>query len=196
MITVGTQRLDGLTVNEPDVQAVRAREQHGRERDREQVDGERPDQVHDPREERVDPCPEEPREQREDDRERTADERGADTDLRARRGRRRARGPRRPGPGCRRRGSTATPRSARSASRRDRAPPPPCWITSHLLPFRWSCRRGSRRTGRCARCRARRSARAKLTATISRKSVSAASAIRLRSRRRPARRQGACPRSP
>ena len=127
------------------------------QRDREQVDRERPDEVHDAREDRVDRAAEEAGDEAEQQRDEAADQRASRRRSRATRARRTGRAPSRRGPGCRRRGSSS------SASRADRLlaepeRPPPGWMTSTSCRRRRSCRSRWRRTGRCARCGWRRAA--------------------------------------
>ena len=68
-------------MDESPVDAVRLRQQHRRERDREQVDGERPDQVHQPREPRVDEPSEETGHDSHERTEQARDDGRADADL-------------------------------------------------------------------------------------------------------------------
>ena len=84
MMTVGTHRLDGLTWIEPPFDAVGLGQEHGRKRDRQEVDGERPDQVHEPGETAVHEAAEEARDQPENERDQAADSSRRDCDLEGR----------------------------------------------------------------------------------------------------------------
>src|SRR5205814_1923526 len=71
----------GNDVDRPDVEPVWRSQEHRRDADREQVDGERPDHVHEPREQRVHEAGIEPRDERENGRDEAGDHRRADADL-------------------------------------------------------------------------------------------------------------------
>ena len=79
MIRVGSQRLEALIANGPICQPLG--EEHRRDRDRQEIDGKRPDHVQDSGKHAVDETAVEPGHQADDDGDEAADQRRADPDL-------------------------------------------------------------------------------------------------------------------